>query len=278
MVDRLTALEARLRIMSRRHWSYRVERLGDGLSLWRVRVPARGRELARACVAAGIHGDEPAGVEAAMRLLESGAIPPGVALDVFPCMNPEGLMRGSREDGCGRDLNRAFRFDQAPPALAGDFVRAEAGHRVRLFIDLHEDDRLRGGYVLEAEAEGDGLGRTIARALAAAVLPLAPRGELRRALLADGEVSEDARLGLGDGWCSVPLSAVPREGGPQAVWMRARCADAAVTVETPARADLELRVRAHLAGLTAAFQAIAGQVRFAEPVPSRAPRRPPHRR
>ena len=272
MADRLAALESRLRTASRRHWSYRVDRLGDGMPLWRVRVPARGRELARVCIAAGIHGDEPAGMEAALRLLESGMVPPGVALEVFPCMNPEGLARGSREDGAGRDLNRCFRFGAAAlPAPAADFERAVGGQRVRLFIDLHEDDRLRGAYVLEAE--GERLGRAIASALAQAGLPLAQAGELRRALLADREVIDAGRLALGEGWCSVPLAAVAREGGPQAIWMRARCADAAVTLETPRLADLELRVRAHLAGLGAAFQAIAGHYRFAEPAPLRSPNR-----
>ena len=277
MVDRLATLEARLATVARRHWSYRVERLGAGLPLWRVRVPSRGRELARVCVAAGIHGDEPAGVEAALRLLESGSVPPGVALEVFPCMNPEGLARGSREDGAGRDLNRAFRLSgAAAPAPASDFVRALDGQRVRLFVDLHEDDRQRGAYVLEAE--GDGLGRAIAGALASAGLPLARAGELRQALLADGEVADAGRLTLCDGWCGVPLAAGPRDGGPQAIWMRARCADAAVTVETPRGADLEQRVRAHLAGLGVALLAIAAPARFAEPAPLRSPARPPYRR
>lgn len=275
MADRLASLEARLRTLARRHWSYRVERLGDGLPLWRVRVPARGREVARACVAAGIHGDEPAGVEAALRLLEAGTIPPGVALDVFPCMNPEGLVRGTREDGAGRDLNRAFRAGPAAPAPVADFMRALDGQRVRLYVDLHEDDRLRGAYVLEAA--GEGIARAIARGLAAAGLPLAHPAELRRALLADGEVGDERHLAVGDGWCGIPLDAVPPEVGPQAVWMRRRCADAAVTLETPAKADLEARVRAHLAGLAAAFQAIAGASRFAEPAPLRAHHRPRHR-
>lgn len=271
MVDRLAVLETRLRTLARRHWSYRVDRLGDCLPLWRARIPARGLEHARVCIVAGIHGDEPAGVEAAMRLLESGAIPPGVALDVFPCMNPEGVMRGLREDGAGRDLNRAFRYDRTPPPPAADFVRAAYGHRVRLFIDLHEDARLRGAYVIEAE--GDGLGRTIAGALATSGLPLAQPDDLRRALLEDGEVRDASLLGLGAGWCSVPLAAAPRDGGPQALWMRSRCADAAVTIETPTAADLELRVRGHLAGLSAAFLALAGRHRFAEPAPLRPPAR-----
>jgi hypothetical protein len=270
MADRLAALEARLQTVARRHWSYRVERLGDGVPLWHVRIPARGRETSRVCVAAGIHGDEPAGVEAVMRLLETGTVPPGVALDVYPCMNPEGYARGSREDGAGRDLNRAFRFGATLPALAAAFVRAVDGQRYKLYVDLHEDDRLRGGYVIEPD--GDGLGRAVARTWASQGLPLAPASEIRTAMLDDGEIEDAGGARLGDGWCDVPLAATPRDGGPQAVWMRMRCADAALTLETPARAELELRVRAHLAGLWSALTAVAGQYRFAELAPHAAPR------
>jgi hypothetical protein len=64
------------------------------------------------CLVAGIHGDEPDGVLAALEFARRfAAIPELVStysLTIYPCINPVGYERMTRENGNGRDLNREF--------------------------------------------------------------------------------------------------------------------------------------------------------------------------
>ena len=53
-------LDDRLRAAAQRHWHYRLQALDT--DFWRVRIAPRGRQTTRLCLAAGIHGDEPAGI------------------------------------------------------------------------------------------------------------------------------------------------------------------------------------------------------------------------
>ena len=54
-----------------------------------------------------MHGDEPAGVEALMQLLESGLGQwrDSANFDAIPCSNPHGYVFDQRSDAAGRDLN-----------------------------------------------------------------------------------------------------------------------------------------------------------------------------
>lgn len=60
-------------------------------------------------VLAGVHGDEPGGVEAALLLLDllvGGAVPLSPhQLLVLPCLNPSGLADGTRSNCIGQDIN-----------------------------------------------------------------------------------------------------------------------------------------------------------------------------
>jgi protein MpaA len=64
---------------------------------------ARVRILVVGC----IHGDEPAGIAVARRLLHVRP-PRGVALWIVPVLNPDGLAAATRQNGRGVDLNRNF--------------------------------------------------------------------------------------------------------------------------------------------------------------------------
>ncbi|HCK10063.1 MAG TPA: hypothetical protein DHW45_09320, partial [Candidatus Latescibacteria bacterium] len=67
-------------------------------------------------VNAGTHGDEPAGVEAALRMLEEWdrELYPATQLLVTPCLNPYGYVHDQRENAQGVDANWAFKRDDVP--------------------------------------------------------------------------------------------------------------------------------------------------------------------
>ena len=64
-------------------------------------------------VIGNIHGNEPAGMRIARKLVAAGA-PHEVELTVIPTINPDGLAAGTRGNGHGVDLNRNFPFAWLP--------------------------------------------------------------------------------------------------------------------------------------------------------------------
>jgi protein MpaA len=64
-----------------------------------------------------IHGNEPAGIAIARRLVATTAPIPGLALWVVPVLNPDGIAADTRQNGRGVDLNRNFPYHWA--RLAG---------------------------------------------------------------------------------------------------------------------------------------------------------------
>lgn len=80
-----------------------------------------------------IHGNEPAGIAIARRLVATTAPIPGVALWVVPALNPDGVAAHTRSNRRGVDLNRNFPYRWAsltghqysgPRALSEPEVRA----------------------------------------------------------------------------------------------------------------------------------------------------------
>lgn len=73
-------------------------------SMYDVRVPI--------CLVAGIHGDEPDGILAAIEFARRFALATELlstySLTIYPCINPVGYERMTRENGNGKDLNREF--------------------------------------------------------------------------------------------------------------------------------------------------------------------------
>jgi protein MpaA len=67
----------------------------------------------RVLVVGCVHGNEPAGIRVARRLIASSA-PRGVELWVVPTLNPDGLAAGTRGNARAVDLNRNFPFDWRP--------------------------------------------------------------------------------------------------------------------------------------------------------------------
>jgi len=97
-------------------------------------------------VVAGQHGDEPAGPEGALTLIEQFAsnVDPAVEaslhnVDIFivPVANPDGLAAGTRRTGKRIDLNRDWSSRHSTEARA--IWSCVAGLRPDVLLDLHED-------------------------------------------------------------------------------------------------------------------------------------------
>ena len=118
--------------------------------------PRGGGDYLRVGIFAGLHGDEVAGVLAAVRFLEELARKPGIAhgyeLYVYPLCNPTGFEDGTRHARNGRDLNREFWIGSREPEV----VLLEQQIRTLRFdglIALHADNESPGLYAFALGAQ-----------------------------------------------------------------------------------------------------------------------------
>ncbi|HXC62218.1 MAG TPA: M14 family metallocarboxypeptidase [Nitrospiria bacterium] len=109
----------------------------------------------RICLCAGIHGDEPAGVEAILTLIEDRRrlreILDELHLTIFPCINPYGFEHNTRTNGLGLDLNRQFR-SRRPPVEVSLVKQAIGRTCYDLAMEFHEDVDTNGFYLYELTA------------------------------------------------------------------------------------------------------------------------------
>ncbi|HEY9179117.1 MAG TPA: succinylglutamate desuccinylase/aspartoacylase family protein [Candidatus Baltobacteraceae bacterium] len=182
-------------------------------------------------IAAGVHGDEPAGPRAALALAEDGELDRRFAYRMWPCTNPSGYASGTRENADGADVNRSFgRGGQTPEARA--IVTANRDRKFMLSLDLHEDCDAGGFYCYEY-GEGD-LGVQVVEAVAAAGYPI------ENVLRPDTALEADEIGGL-----SYTLSVVRH------------ATRRALTFETPLRLPMDDRVAIHRIAVKAAIAALS---------------------
>lgn len=238
-------------------WKVTELATADGYSILALTDPLRGRgggdPLPQLLIAAGIHGEEPAGVLGLVQWLKEHA-PRWVGrlhMDVAPCLNPWGFERGVRYARNGEDLNRQFDSPRHPAVQA--FVRWIAGRRFDLFMDLHEDSDFEAMYLYELLDPWPGHGvRTLGRRIldrAAVKVPLS-----------DGDDVGDLKTSFG----LIAGTLARREAAafverPVAIEVFAHHAAHVVTVETPGRAELDLRIRLQVDALETAAEHLANQ-------------------
>jgi hypothetical protein len=107
----------------------------------------------RIYISTGIHGDEPAGPLAALRLLQEDQWPEQAEIFLLPCLNPGGFVLNRRENAQGVDLNR----DYLNPKT--NEIRAHLGWLEKqapfdISLCLHEDWESAGFYVYELNPDG----------------------------------------------------------------------------------------------------------------------------
>jgi murein peptide amidase A len=108
-------------------------------------------------IAAGVHGDEPAGPHALLELVKNDDLDSRFSYRLWVCTNPTGYDAHTRESVDGLDVNRTFgRGGSSPEAKA--IITANRDLKFELAIDLHEDDESTGFYCYEYGGAGIGRG------------------------------------------------------------------------------------------------------------------------
>jgi len=198
--------------------------------------------LKRALISAGIHGDEPAGVETICSFLERKeylAFASEWELTLLPCINPTGYELQTRENRENKDLNRLFKTDVSCPEVV--HVKDIFERPYDLDLELHEDVDTLGYYLYQKDRtpEPEALGREILDAVEK-VMALNPANEIEGMAAERGLIS---RLSEPD----------EMEWWPMAVYAHFKGCRHCFTLETSPAFSMETRVAAHLTALRTAL-------------------------
>src|SRR5579862_4172829 len=118
------------------------------LALTRSGDASGAKQRPRIYLSTGIHGDEPAGPLAALRLIRENQWPETVDLWFCPCLNPLGFALNSRENSRGIDLNRDY-LKPVAEEITAHITWLERQPMFDLCLLLHEDWESHGFYVYE---------------------------------------------------------------------------------------------------------------------------------
>jgi hypothetical protein len=197
----------------------------------------------RIYISAGIHGDEPAGPLATLRLIQENRWPEDSEIFLLPCLNPAGFTLNRRENADGMDLNRDYRN----PKSAG--VRAhiawlERQPRFDLYLCLHEDWESRGFYLYEQNPD-----RLPSRAekIITAVREICPVDESETI---EGRAAHGGIIRPG-------IQPHARPDWPEAFYLIVNKSRQGCTLEAPSDFPLATRVNALVAGVNAAVKPFA---------------------
>jgi len=187
----------------------------------------------------GIHGDEPAGPLAILRLLEEDRWPGAANLFLCPCLNPTGFPHNRRENRHGTDLNRDYKHFEAAETRAHVAWLARQPN-FDLALCLHEDWEANGFYLYELNPDDR---CSLAQRMIDAVAPVCPID------LAEVIEGRPARGGI------IQPSHDPdsRPQWPEAFWLLQHKTRLSYTLEAPSDFSLETRVNALVAAVNAAL-------------------------
>jgi len=200
----------------------------------------------RVCLCAGIHGDEPAGVEAILQLLEDRSRLRGMLdelhLTILPCINPYGFEHNTRANGQGLDLNRQFRRRQPPAEVS--LVKRAIGHtHYDLAMEFHEDVDTDGFYLYELTADEEpSWGPLI-------IKKISQRWPVNRREEIEGMKSENGVIHRKEQKDSFKQLMRSRPDWPQAFYFFSHGTRHCFTTETPVTLDLKDRAQMHLIAL-----------------------------
>ncbi|VVM06985.1 hypothetical protein MAMC_01381 [Methylacidimicrobium cyclopophantes] len=196
----------------------------------------------RVFLSAGIHGDEPAGVEALLSFFEKK--PQWIhefTFTVIPLLNPWGLRHNSRLNEEGLDLNRSFQRDDLPLVRELRALYARRGP-FDLALLLHEDYDACGVYLYETNrTSGAHFGEEILNRVSP-WCPVDPRDRIEGRKHRNGILARPLRKK----WFE-------KIGLPEAAYLHFQGCKRVFTIETPSEFDVGLRVKAHMEAIEAAL-------------------------
>ena len=193
----------------------------------------------RIYLSTGIHGDEPAGPLAALRLLQENRWPPNSELWFCPCLNPVGFVFNRRENPAGKDLNRDYRHP-ATAEVRAHIAWLERQPRFDVYLCLHEDWESHGFYLYEQNPDGQS---SLAETMIEAVREVCP--------VDPSEIIED-RPAKG-GIIRPNLDPNTRPQWAEAFYLIMNKARLGCTLEAPSDFPLPVRVNALVTGVNAAL-------------------------
>lgn len=196
----------------------------------------------RLYISTGIHGDEPAGPLAGLRLVEDNRWPADVSLWLCPCLNLTGFPLNRRENAQGVDLNRDYRH------LATEEIRAHtrwlaAQPNFDLTFCLHEDWESEGFYVYELNQSG---GPSFAEKIIDAVAAICP--------IDRSPMIED--WAAGGGIIRPKVKPEERPRWAEALYLAVNKTRQGYTLEAPSDFPLAVRVQALVTGVQTVMSAI----------------------
>ena len=211
------------------------------IALRRESVSTRNPQSAiRIYISAGIHGDEPAGPLAALRLIQENRWPENAELFLLPCLNPAGFTLNRRENPVGVDLNRDYQNPKTAEVRA-HIAWLERQPQFDFYLCLHEDWESRGFYLYEQNPDGR---PSRAEKIIAAVCEICPIDE--------SEIIE-GRAARG-GIIRPAIQPHERPDWPEAFYLIANKSRQGYTLEAPSDFPLKMRVNALVAGVNAAVK------------------------
>lgn len=225
-------------------WSLEVFFERDGfrwLALGRETGPrVESQSPARTYLSAGIHGDEPAGPLAMLRLLRENRWPAGLDVTLCPCLNPSGFALNRRENDHGVDLNRDYRHGDSAE-VAAHIRWLERQPTFDLAMCLHEDWEAHGFYVYELNPDRQ---PTLSTGMVSAVSALCP---IDLSPVIEGR---EAKGGI----INPNLDPAKRQLWPESFWLIQKKTRHSYTLEAPSDFPLTMRVDGLVAAVNAALE------------------------
>ena len=204
------------------------------------RKPVSSPELpaSRIYISAGIHGDEPAGPLAALRLLKENRWPDNAVIFLLPCLNPAGFTQNQRENADGIDLNRDYRNSRTE-AVRAHIGWLEQQPKFDFYLCLHEDWESHGFYLYEQNPDNK---PSLAGSIIDAVQKVCP---------VDLSENIEGRAARG-GVIRPNIQPHERPDWPEAFYLITRKSPQGYTLEAPSDFPLATRVNALVAAVNAA--------------------------
>jgi protein MpaA len=191
-------------------------------------------------ISTGIHGDEPAGPLAALRLLQENQWPDGVELWLCPCLNPIGFKLNQRGNIKGVDLNREY-LKPAAEEITAHIAWLSRQPKFDLCLLLHEDWESHGFYLYEQNPDKQ---PSLAESIIAAVEKVCP---IDRSDLIEGRPAQN-------GIIRPNIDPRSRPDWPEAFYVITHKTRMSYTLEAPSDYLLPTRVNALVTAVHAALE------------------------